>query len=185
MIGVDGAAEGDDDLTGAREAGHKLFGHAAEAALVDGSGRGRGIEAFGLDAENLLGILFVAEDDVAALHEGGHHFRGAPSVFPEILAEIQVTTDSQAEAVRSPDSLETYICGALADSGRNAGPVEPVGSVEDLVPVDHPGRDGGEGRAGTVVDDFARPRHGAGLKEVDPETVAAGDAMGNAYAIRA
>ena len=59
--------------------------------------------------------------------------------------------------------------------------MEPVSPLEDLVPVYHARRDGGDGRAGTVVDDLAGPCHGAGLEEVDPEAVAAGDAVRGAH----
>ena len=184
MVGVDGTAERDDDLLRTRETRHQLLGHAAKTALVDGTGCGGDVEALGVDAEHLVGILLVAEDDVAALHEGGHHLGGLLAVFPEVLAVIEVAADGQAETVRGADRFKADVSRTLAESRGDTGPVEPLCPVQYLIPVYHARLDGGDGRAGTVVDDLARPRHGAGLEEIDPQTVTAGDAAAGINPVR-
>ena len=53
--------------------------------------------------------------------------------------------------------------------------MEPVGSLEDLVPVHHAGLDLGDGGMGPVIDDFGAARNGAGLQVIDPHAVTAPD----------
>ena len=72
VVRVDGAAEGYRDLLAARETVHELAADALETGLVDLAARLFRVEALGLDAELLLRVLLVAEDEVAAFHEGGH-----------------------------------------------------------------------------------------------------------------
>ena len=56
---------------------------------------------------------------------------------------------------------------------------------EGGVPVDHAGLDGGQGRAGPVIDDLAAALHGAVFQEIDAQAVAAADDVVRADAILA
>ena len=182
MVRVDGAAEGDRHLLAAREALHELAADALETGLVDLAAGLLGVEALGLDSEFLLGVLLVAEDEVATFHEGGHDLGGGLAVLPEFLAVIEVAGDLHAHLVGDLDRLEASVGGALAQGRGDAGPVEPVGPFEDLVPVDHTWLDLGDGGMGTVIDDLGAAGDGTGLEIVDAHPVTAIDDAVGAHA---
>ena len=115
MVGVDGAAQGDGHLLAAGEACHELLGNADKYALVNLAAGLLGVEAFGLDAELLLGIFLVAQDKVAAFHQGGHHLGGRLAVFPEFLAVVEVAGDLHAHFVGNLDGLQAGVGGTLAE----------------------------------------------------------------------
>ena len=61
----------------------------------------------------------------------------------------------------------------VADSRRDAAPVEPLCALHDFVEVEVLGVGLCYGTAGTVVDDFRRTHRGTCLEEVDTHTVSA------------
>ena len=173
VVRVDRTAERDGHLLAAREHLHQLLADAFEPGLVDLAARLLGVEAFGLDAEFLLRVFLVAEDQVAAGHEGGHHLGSGLAVLPELLAIVQVAGHLHAELIGHLDGLEAGVGRALAQGRRDAGPVEPVGAGEHLAPVHHAGLDLGDGGVRAVVNDLAAAGHGPGLEIVDAHAVAA------------
>ena len=109
MVGVDGTAEGNGNLLAAGEFLHELAAHAHKSGLVDFAAGLLCVEAFGLDAEFLLCVFLIAEDEVAAFHKGGHHLRCALSVFPEFLAVIKVAGNLHAHFVCDFDGLQAGV----------------------------------------------------------------------------
>ena len=173
MVRIDRTAERDRHLLAAREHLHQLLADAFETGLIDLAARFLRVEALGLDAELLLRIFLVAENQVAAGHKGGHHLRGGLAVLPELLAIVQVAGHLHAEFVGYLDGFQARVSRSLAQGRRNAGPVEPVGAGEHLAPVHHAGLDLGDGRIRTVVHHLAATGHGPGLEIIDAHAVAA------------
>ena len=142
MVGVDRAAQGDGHLLAAREPCHKLSADALKTTLVNGSIRLFGVESLRLDTELLLGVLLVAKDEVAAFHEGRHNLSRGLAIFPKVLPVVEVAGHEYSKSVRGLYRLKADIRRTLADRRSDTGPMEPVRSLEDLLPIDHSRLDG-------------------------------------------
>ena len=173
VVRIDGAAERDRHLLAARETLHQLPADTLETRLVDLAARLLRIKTFRFDAEFLLGVFFIAQDQVAAFHQGGHHLRRRLPIFPEFLAVVQVAGNLDTQLIGHFDRFQAGIGGTLAQGRRDARPMEPVGAFQHLAPVHHARLDLGDGRIGPVIDHFAAACHGTGLQIVDTDTVAA------------
>lgn len=68
-----------------------------------------------------------------------------------------------------------YLSGIVTDSRRDATPVEPLGTLKDLIEVELFSLGLGNSRMGTVVDDLARTHRGACLCIVQTDTVTTTD----------
>ena len=166
---------------GLAEGGHyilesKLLHHALEDAIVT---LGICLAAFyislGLEAKAELGVFLVADTYVNILHQGLHDALGLLR-GPQLLAEVEVDTHGHAVTLGSLTGQTGELGSLIADGGCDTAPVEPVGTLHNLVEVEIGGVGLGNGTAGTVVDDLGGTHGGSGLQIVDAHTVAtAGD----------
>ena len=101
--------------------------------------------------------------------------RSQPATRAGITSAIEVAGDLHANLVGNLDSLEAGICSTLGQGRGDAGPVEPVGTLEHFAPVDHAGLDLGDGGVRTVVDDLGTAGDGARFEVIDADAVAAVD----------
>lgn len=90
-----------------------------------------------------------------------------------LLAEVEVHRNRNAVTLGSLTGFLGDFSGLVADGGRDAAPVEPLGSFHDGIEVELAGVGLGDGRVGTVVDDLAGTHGGAGLGIVQSYAVAA------------
>ena len=141
------------------------------------------IKTLRFDTEDLLRILFISEDHVAAGHQFRHDLRSCLTIFPEVLAVVKVAGNHDSKSVCSLNRFEADIGSTLTDGWGDTCPVEPVGALEYLLPVDHALLDCSYRGMCAVVDNLARTCYCTCLEEVDAETVATEDAMLCPYAI--
>ena len=71
---------------------------------------------------------------------------------------------------------------AVGKSGSDAGPVEPVSALKNLVPVEIAGLDVRNRRIRTVVDDLGGTHGNALLAEVDAQALLGADNVGDVHA---
>ena len=181
LAGGDGGAQGDGHGLEAEALG-QLAGHALIALVVQLSPRNVGVG--GLDAEDVLGVLLVGDAHVHIPAQLGHGLAGLlPG--PQLLAVVQVAGDGDALGLGDLDGLLADGGHVGAQGGGDAGKVEPVRPLKDLVPVEVGGGGGGDGGAGPVIDDLGGPLAGALLQEVDAHPVAAPDDVGHIHAVAA
>jgi len=104
-------------------------------------------------------------------HQPGHHALG---LFqrPQLAAEVQVAAHGQAVPLRRRARVSGQLRHAVGQGRGDAGEVEPVFPLHDLVPVDFASPELGDCTALAVVEEQGRPLRCAGLYEVDAEPVA-------------
>lgn len=133
----------------------------------------------GADAQYIMGILLVADDEVDVGEDLAHGLlgqfarteRGIPA--PEFLAVVHVDAGPGTGLMRGLAGGD-HGCGhAFRKCRRSAGQVEPVLAGEDGRPVEIVRREFGDGAAGAVVDDFGRALRSAGLDVKDAQSGAA------------
>ena len=151
--------------------GNALVALSIQLAAVD-------IGSLGLDAEHVLCVLLVGDADVNILAQVGHGSAGLLT-GPQLAAVVQVAADLHAVCLCSLAGLAADLNDVLAQSRGDAGEVEPVHALEDLVPVEVRGLSQLDGAVGTVVDADGTTLGSALLVVVDADTVtAAGDHAG-------
>ena len=142
------------------------------------------VGGLGLDAEHVLGVLLVGDAHVHVLAQLGH---GLPGLLPgpQLATVVQVAGDLHPVGL---GGLAGVLAGLhqIGTQGRSdAGEVEPVHALEDLVPVEVGELGLLNGGVGPVIDAHAAPLGGALLVEVDAHTVAAPDDHGGVHAVAA
>ena len=142
------------------------------------------VGGLGLNAEHVLGVLLVGNAHVHVLAQLGH---GLPGLLtgPQLAPVVEVAGDLHAVGFGGLAGLLAGLHQVGAQSGGDAGEVEPVHALEDLVPVKVAGLGLLDGGVGTVVDAHTAPLGGALLIEVDAHTVAAPDDHGGVHAVAA
>ena len=176
-----GLTQGDGHLLKA-ELVSQLLGHRLIALVVNLAGVDVG--GLGLNAEHVLGVLLVGDAHVHVLAQLGHSLPGLLT-GPQLAAVVEVAGDLHAPLLGGLTGLLAGLHQVGAQSGGDAGEVEPVHALEDLVPVKVAGLGLLDGGVGAVVDAHAAALGGALLVEVDAHTVAAADDHGGVYAVAA
>ena len=173
------AQRGDDILEA------ELLAHLTEDAFVAGS---VGLAALnigvGLETKAELCILFVADADVYILHQRAHNADGLLA-RPQLLAEVEVHAHGDTVTLGSLAGQARQLSSLVADGGRDTAPVEPVGTLHDLVEVEVSGHRLGDGAVCTVVDDLRGAHRGTRLSIVQPHAVATTGDEAGIYAIAA
>ena len=85
----------------------------------------RELGAGGLDAEDFLRVLLVADAVVDVRHQAAHDLLGSFGA-PELLAIVQVAAHRQAELLGRADTVQDGPCRGLGQGRGDAGEVEPV-----------------------------------------------------------
>ena len=121
---------------------HVLEGGGVEFAAFD-------IDAFDLVAQNLLEVLFVADEAVDVRHQ---RLGGGDGLFglPELGAEVEIVGDDGAGLVGGLDGLGDDRAGGFRKCGEDAAGVEPADAVvfEEARPVDIAGLHAARWRSG-------------------------------------
>ena len=157
--------------------GNGLVALVVQAAAVDVGG-------LSLDAEDILGVLFVGNAHIHVLAQIGHGFPSL-SAGPQLAAVVQVAGDLAAMGLGGLAGFPADFHNVGAQSRSDAGEVEPVGTLEDLVPVEVRGLRLLNGGMGTVINADGATLRSALLVEVNTHTVTAPDDQGGVYAITA
>ena len=159
--------------------GNALVALSVQLAAVD-------IGSLGLDAEHVLCVLLVGDADVNVLAQIGHGSAGLLT-GPQLAAVVQVAADLHAVSLSSLAGLAADLDNILAQSRGDAGEVEPIHALEDLIPIKVGRLSQLDSAVGTVVDADGTTLRSALLVVVDAHTVtAAGDHAGiNAVATQA
>ena len=167
----DAGAQGDGHFLAAEALGN-LAGHANVTLVVDFTGVQVGV--LGLNAEDVLGVLLIGDADV---HVGDQLAHDAVGLFagPQLAAVVQVTGNGQAQLLGLLAGLQADGGQLAAQCGSNAGEVEPVGTLEDLVPVEVGSGGQSDGGTGAVIDDLGSTLRSALLHEIDAQTGTAAD----------
>src|SRR5699024_5508430 len=173
--------QGDGDLLEAELVG-QLLGHALVAFAVDLAGVDVG--GFGLDAEDVLGILLVGNADINILAQVGHGSAGFLT-GPELAAVVQVAADLDAVGLSGLAGFAADIDNIGAQRRGVAGEVEPIDAFKDRIPVEIGGRGFLNGRVGAVIDADRTALGSALLIVIDADTVAAADNLGGIDAVAA
>ena len=145
--------------------GDALVALSVQLAAVD-------VSSLSLDAEHVLSVLLVGDADINVLAQIGH---GSASLLtgPQLAAVVQVAADLHAVSLSSLAGLQADLDDICAQSRGDAGEVEPIDTLEDLIPVEI-GRLSQLDRAvGTVVDADRAALRSALLVVVDADTVTA------------
>ena len=88
------------------------------------------------DAKDLVGVLLVADRDVAVLDEPGHHLAGRLAPLPELAAIVEVARDGDAHLVRCLDGLQ--VVGQELDvGGQGVARILGVGRVQPHAEIGH------------------------------------------------
>ena len=121
------------------------------------------------DAEHLLGILLVADENVRLGHDPGHDVAGGSTPAPELGAIVEVDGDGGTSGASGPHRGQRRLGGGGRQRGRDARGVEPACTCQERRPVIGVGAGLGDARVGPVVDDPAGTLGGSGLQVVDAE----------------
>ena len=127
-----------------------------------------------LDAEHVLGILLVGNAHVHVLAQVRHGLTGLIP-RPQLAPVVQVAGDLHALGLRRLAGLLANFHHVGPQGRGDAGEVEPVHALENLVPVEVGGGGLLDGGVGPIVDAHAAPLGRALLVEVDAHPVAAPD----------
>ena len=165
----DRAAQRDGDLFAAKALGD-LPRHTDVALMIELAGINVGV--LGLDAEHVLGVLLVGDAHIDIGQELRHAFAGLLA-RPELLAVVEVAGDRQSLFLCGLAGSQTGLRHFAAERGRDAGPVEPVRAVKDLIPIKLRSRGRGNGGACAVINDLARTLGSALLTVVNTKARAA------------
>ena len=159
--------------------GNALVALSIQLAAVD-------IGSLGLDAEHVLCVLLVGDANVNVLAQIGHGSAGLLT-GPQLAAVVQVAADLHAVSLSSLAGLAADLDNILAQSRGDAGEVEPIHALEDLLPIEIGRLCQLDGAVGTVVDADRTTLRSALLVVVDTNAVTAtGDHAGvNAVAAQA
>ena len=163
--------EGDGHLLKA-EPVRQLLGHGLVALVVDLAAVNVGV--LRLDAEHVLGILLVGNAHVHVLAQVRHGLTGLIP-RPQLAPVVQVAGDLHALGLRRLAGLLANFHHVGPQGRGDAGEVEPVHALENLVPVEVGGGGLLDGGVGPIVDAHAAPLGRALLVEVDAHPVAAPD----------
>ena len=102
---------------------------------------------------------------------------------PQLAPVVQVAADFNALGLGGLAGLPADVHHIGAQGRGDAGEVEPLHAVENLVPVEVGGGGLLDGGVGPVVDAHAAPLGGALLVEVDAHAVAAPDDLSGVHAV--
>ncbi len=130
-------AEGRGDDLHVGEFLHGLIDHREERGRIEFGGR---LDVLALDAEPLLEVFLVADDDVDILHDAAEHIErlgvAAPDV-PELGAVIEIERRDGTGRLRGAHGLDDEFTGRLGEGGEDAAAVEPTDARrEDFLPVE-------------------------------------------------
>src|SRR5699024_6897418 len=139
---------------------------------------------FGLDAEDVLGILLVGNEDIKILAQVGNGSEGFLT-GPELAAVVQVAADLDAVGLGGLAGFAAEIEKIGAKRRRDAGEVEPIDAFKDRIPVEIGGRGFLNGGVGAVIDADRTALGSALLIVIDADTVAAADNLGGIDAVAA
>jgi len=126
----------------------------------------------------------VGDAHVHVLAQAGHGLTGLLT-GPQLAAVVQVAGDLHAVGLGGLTGLLAGLHQVGAQSGGDAGEVEPVHALKDAVPVEVGGLGLLDGGVGAVVDAHAAPLGGALLIVVDAHAVAAADNLAGVHAVPA
>ena len=142
------------------------------------------VGSLSLDAEDVLCVLLVGDADVNVLAQLGH---GLASLVagPQLATVVQVAADLHAASLSSLAGLQADLNDICAQSRGNAGEVEPIHTLKDLVPVEVSGLSQLDRAVGTVIDADGTALRSALLVVVDANAVAATDDHAGVNAIAA
>ena len=150
---------------------HALVALGIQLAAVD-------IGSLGLDAEHVLCVLLVGDAHVNILAQIGHGSAGLLT-GPQLAAVVQVAADLHAVSLSSLAGLAADLDDILAQSRGDAGEVEPIHALENLIPIKVGGLSQLDGTVGTVVDADGTTLRSTLLVVVDANAIAsAGDHAG-------
>ena len=96
---------------------------------------GVNVGSFSLNAEYILGILFVGDAYVNILAQFGHGFASL-GAGPQLATVVQVAGNLQAMSLSCLTCFAADLNNVGAQCGGDAGEVEPLGALEDLCPVE-------------------------------------------------
>ena len=136
------------------------------------------IGSLGLDAEHVLCVLLVGDAHVNVLAQLGHSLASLLA-GPQLAAVVQVAADLHAVSLSSLAGLQADLNNICTQSRGDAGEVEPVHALEDLIPIKVGGLSQLDGAVGTVVDADGTTLRSTLLVVVDANAIAAaGDHAG-------
>ena len=136
------------------------------------------IGSLGLDAEHVLCVLLVGDAHVNVLAQLGHSLASLLA-GPQLAAVVQVAADLHAVSLSSLAGLQADLNNVCTQSRGDAGEVEPVHALEDLIPIKVGGLSQLDGTVGTVVDADGTTLRSTLLVVVDANAIAAaGDHAG-------
>ena len=165
-VGALALAQGDGHAGGVREGGQDRRRQRFVGLDVELPGRDVGR---GADAERLLAVLLVPDDEVRLGRELPHDFGRGTAVFPELGPVVEVERHGHSLRPGRLDGLEREGRGRGAEGRGDAGHVETVHPVQGARPIDVPGLGFGDARALAVVEDLGGPLVGPGLGEVEAQ----------------
>ena len=171
VVGRNGAAQGDGDVFAAKPGG-KLPCHADVAVAVELAAVN--IRALGFNAEHVLGVFFVGDAHVDIGQQLAHDLACALA-RPELFAEVEIAGNGQTARLGRLAGVQTNFGQFAAERRGDAGPVEPVCTVKDGIPVKIGALCQRDGRAGAVIDDLGCALRRALFAEVNAKPVAAAD----------
>jgi len=159
--------------------GNALVALSVQLAAVD-------VGSLSLDAEHVLCVLLVGDADVNVLAQLGHSLTSLLA-GPQLAAVVQVAADFHAVSLCSLAGLQADLNNVCTQSRGDAGEVEPIHALKDLIPIKVGGLSQLDGTVGTVVDADGTALRSTLLVVVDAHTVTAtGDHAGiNAVAAQA
>ena len=165
VLGMEHITQGEDDRMAVRQTGSNLVGRLFVALHRHLVGRINRLEGRHIDTQCLLILKLRTEDDVTTLHQGGQHLTGRLAILPEVTTVVDVARDDQPHAACHGNRLGTHIGCTLAHGRRDARPMEPIGIVEDRLPIQIARLKAIERRVATVIDHLRRT-HGHSLLHV-------------------
>ena len=132
------------------------------------------IGVFSLDAEDVLCVLLVGDANVNVLAEVCHSLSRF-CAGPELSAVVKVAGDLYALCLCRLASITADINEILAERGCDTGEVEPIGTLENGIPIEIGGAGFLNCRVSSVVYTNGASLRCALLKIVDTDSVAAAD----------
>ena len=155
--------------------GDTLVALMVQAAAVDVSG-------FGLDAENVLGILLVGDTQVYILAQLCHSLPGLVT-SPQLTPVVQVAGDLAAVSLGGLTGIPTGGHHVFSQGRGDAGEMEPFGPRKDGIPVEILRLGLLDGGVGPVVDAHGTPLGSTLFIEINAHPVAATDNFGGIHAV--
>ena len=165
------SAQGNRDLLHT-EALRKLLRHRYVALLVELAGIDVG--AGRLDAEHIRRVRLICDEDIDVRDEL-RHYASRLLAAPELAPVVEVARDGDLLLLADLERVKADRRKFPAKGGRDAGEVEPLRALQDLLPVEVAALRKRDGGARAVIDNLGRTLRRALLDEVESEARSAPD----------